>query len=306
MRGAAGQAYLLLVVTTLSWGGNAVVSRAAVGEISPMLLTAGRWALVLAILAVFAGRTVLSHGAELRARWRSILALGALGFTAFNALMYGAGHLTSAVNIALLQGAIPIFVIAGAAMFQGADIRRGQVLGLVTTLAGVALVATQGDPAQLLRFRFNPGDLLMLVACILYAGYTLALRGQPPGGGLWFFAGLAAGAFVTSIPLAAVEAGLGRSLGPTPTGWAILAFVALGPSFLAQVFYMRAIGLIGAARAGLFINLVPVFGALLAVALLGEPFHAYHVLALSLVLAGVLASEASARAGRTDGEPPPR
>jgi drug/metabolite transporter (DMT)-like permease len=287
--------YLLLTLTMLAWGGNAVAGRLAVGEVSPMVLTAGRWALVLAALALTTGRQIRDGLPQLRAQWRATLAMGTAGFTGFNALFYVAAHHTSAVNIAILQGSIPVLVLLGGLILHSTTIRPGQALGVAVTLAGVALVASHGDLVGLARLQFNLGDLMMLVACALYAGYTLALRGRPGASSLAFFAGLAAAAFVSSLPLVAAEIGLGEAQWPTARGWAILAYLALLPSFLAQLFYMRGVELIGPGRAGLFINLVPVFGALLAVAILHEPFGVHHALALLLVLAGILIAERSAR-----------
>lgn len=289
--------YLLLVLTMLAWGGNAVASRLAVGEISPMALTAGRWGLVLGVMALAARRQVMAGLPRLREQWRAVLAMGAAGFTAFNALFYVAAHHTTAVNIAILQGSIPVLVMLGALLLHRTPVRGGQALGMAVTLAGVALVASHGDLAALARLRLNLGDLLMLGACLLYAGYTLALRGRPGASSLGFFAGLAAAAFASSLPLLAAEILAGDSGGPSPAGWAILAYVALAPSFAAQLFYMRAVELIGPGRVGPFINLVPVFGALLAVLILREPFGLHHAIALALVPAGILLSERSARGG---------
>lgn len=290
------QPYALLVLTTLAWGGNAVAGRLAVGEIAPMALTAGRWGLVLAVLGLFARSQVAAGLSQLKSRWRAAVLMGATGFTAFNALFYLAAYHTSAVNISILQGSIPVLVMLGALLLHRTPVRAGQVVGMVMTLVGVALVASHGDLAALARLKLNRGDLFMLIACALYAGYTLALRGRTGIGGLSFFAGLAAAAFVTSLPLLAAEIAAGQGGWPTPKGWAVLTYVALAPSFVAQVFYMRAVELIGPGRAGLFINLVPVFGALLAVLILSEPFGLHHAAALALVLGGILVAERSARA----------
>lgn len=287
--------YVLLTLTMLAWAGNAVAGRMAVGEISPMLLTAGRWTLVLLLLALFLRRPVAESWPVLRRHWRSALWMGALGFTVFNALFYVAAHHTLAVNISILQGSIPILVMLGALGLHRTPIRGGQWAGAAVTLAGVALVASRGDLSVLLGLRLNLGDGFMLIACALYAAYTLALRGRPGASSLAFFAGLAAAAFVTSLPLAIGEALAGASTWPTAKGWAILAYVALFPSFAAQLFYMRSVELIGPGRAGLFINLVPVFGAILAVLVLGEPVGWLHGLALLLVVGGILLAEASAR-----------
>ena len=295
LRALYDRPYLLLVLTTLAWAGNAVASRLAVGEISPMMLTTGRWGLVLLLLAAFARQAVREGAPRLKAQWRAVTAMGVCGFTVFNALFYVAGHMTSAVNLSILQGSIPIFVMLGALVLHRSPVRAGQAFGALVTLAGVATVASHGDLRGLAELRFNPGDLMMLTACALYAGYTLALRGRDGVSTIWFFAGLAAAAFVSSLPLLAGEVALGLAQPPTARGWAILLYIALAPSFFSQLFYMRGVQLIGPARAGLFINLVPVFGAILAVLVLGEPFRTHHAAALGLVLLGILAAETAAR-----------
>jgi drug/metabolite transporter (DMT)-like permease len=139
----------------------------------------------------------------------------------------------------------------------------------------------------------------MLVACMLYAGYTVALRGRPAVSGLTFFTAMAMAALLTSLPLLAVEWTTGRLIWPTGEGWAIVAFVGLGPSLVSQIFFMRGVELIGPNRAGVFVNLVPIFGAFLAVALVGEPFRLDNAAALALVLSGIFIAERLGRRRQT-------
>ncbi|MDQ4134568.1 MAG: DMT family transporter [Pseudomonadota bacterium] len=286
-----GQPYLLLTLTTLMWAGNAVAGRLAVGEISPMALTTLRWVIAAAVMGVVARSDVLGSWRVLAPRWRSILWMGALGFTAFNALFYLAAHHTTAVNLTIFQGAIPVMVLLGALAAFGTRIRALQVVGMAVTFVGVAVVATKGDVATLLGLDFNVGDVWMLVACLFYSAYTLGLRNRPQVPGLAYFATMATVAFVTALPLLIYEIAAGHVQWPTPKGWAILLYVGLFPSLLSQIFFMRGVELIGPGRAGLFVNLVPVFGAFLAVLILGEPFHLYHAAALVLVLGGIWLAE---------------
>lgn len=289
--GLYGRAYPLLALTTFAWGGNAVAARLAVGEISPMLLTTARWAIVLAILLPFVAGPMRSAWPAIRADLRYLVPMAALGFTSFNAMLYIAASYTGAINITILQGAIPILVLLGARLVYGTRVTLLQILGMGVTLVGVAAVAAQGDLRSLLALRFNPGDVLMVVACVLYAGYTLGLRRRPPLPPLVFFGVMAVIAFLTSLPLAAIEFAMGATVVPGRLGLGILLYVALMPSLLAQLFFMRGVELIGPGRAGLFVNLVPVFGALLAVLVLAEPFRLYHALALALVLGGIALAE---------------
>lgn len=287
------QPYLLLVLATLGFGGNAVAGRAAVGQISPMLLTASRWSIVMVVMGLTCRRQIAEAVPLFRRQWRSLLIMGAVGFTSFNALNYVAAHHTTAVNISIIQGAIPVLVLVGGLAAHRAPVRLGQGIGVSLAMVGVAAVASNGSLASLLRLQFNVGDLMMLGACVLYAGYAVALRSHGAGStsAVGFFFGLAAGAFVSALPLLAIEKATGGLRLPTPLGWFVLTYAALAPSFICQIFFIRAVGLIGPQRAGLFINLVPVFGALLAVVLLGEPFGLHHAAGLALVLLGIVLSE---------------
>ena len=278
---------LLLTLTALFWAGNAIAGQLAVDEVPPFLLTFVRWALVSLLLWPIYGRQVLAHWGQIRPRLGRIVLMGALGFTCFNALFYMASERTSGVNIGILQGALPVFVLAGAFLVHGSTVGRIQALGVLVTIAGVVLVAAQGAPLAVLEIGLNTGDLLMLAACVFYAFYTVALKDRPAIPGTVFFTLLCPIAAVTAIPLVLAEAAaLGPKL-PTPEGWLVIAYVTLFPSCLAQIFFLRGVDLVGPSRAGVYINLVPIFAALLAVALLGQRFAGYHAVALVLVLGGI-------------------
>jgi drug/metabolite transporter (DMT)-like permease len=287
--------YLLLTLTALMWAANAVASRLAVGNIAPMALTSLRWACVAAILPLMMRKELIASAPELRTNWLRIVLMGVFGYTAFNALMYLAAYSTTAINIGIIQGAIPVFVLIGAWLWFRTAIGPLQAAGVLLTLIGVALIASRGDIAVLKALAFAIGDLWMLLACLFYAVFTLSLQRRPKVPDLVFFAALAIVAFLISLPLLLAEIMTGHSYWPTPRGWLILAYVALGPSFLAQLFFMRGVELIGPGRAGVFVNLVPVFAALLAVLILSEPFAWYHGLALALVLGGIALADKGKR-----------
>ncbi|MBY0409437.1 MAG: DMT family transporter [Burkholderiaceae bacterium] len=282
---------LLLVVTTLIWGSNAVAARLAVGQVSPMMLTTARWSIACIALWFVARQQVVQHLPALRGRWTYLVLMGISGFTAFNALFYAAAHHTTAVNLALIQGMIPVLVLLGAALFLGVRVTALQMLGVVITLAGVAIVASRGSWAVLAALDLNRGDVWILLASLLYAGYTLGLRSRPQVPPLVFFSAVAGVAALASLPLLAAEVAMGRFFWPTPVGWCIVVYVGLLPSFASQIFFIRAVEMIGPARASVFLNLNPVFGPALAVLVLGEPVASYHALALAMVLSGIWIAE---------------
>ena len=283
--------YLVLSSASLFWAGNVIASRLAVGEVSPMALTTFRWVGVLAIMPFLARRTLANDWPLMKARLPYVFAMGTLGFTAFNALYYIAAHFTSAVNIGILQGGIPAFVFFFAYIARGTRVRRAQLAGMAVTLGGVAVVATRGDLSAITGLSFNFGDLLMVGSCIAYATYTVWLPSRPKVGGIAFFTGLSVAAVLSSLPLLAIEIAMGEFVPPTLAGLALIVYCAVFPSVLSQIFYMRGVELIGPGRAGVFVNLVPVFASVLAVGALGEPFHLYHAAALALVFGGILWAE---------------
>lgn len=284
--------YLLLTLTTLMWGGNAVASRMAVGEITPFALTSLRWVLVCALLPLMLRGELVKHRDTLLKHWKLIAIMGCVGFTVFNLLMYEAAHQTSAINIGIVQGAIPVMVILGSLLLYRTRTTPLQWAGVAVTIAGVVFVAARGEAQKLVALTFNSGDLLMIVGCLFYSGYTVILRERPKSvPSLVFFAAVAACACLMSIPFLLWEMASGQGFVPTPKGVLIVVYVALCPSLLSQLFFMRGVELIGAARAGIFVNLVPVFAPLLAVLILGEPFRWYHAAGLVLVLGGIWLAE---------------
>jgi drug/metabolite transporter (DMT)-like permease len=278
---------LLLVLTTLIWAAHSIVGRLAVGQIGPMTLTCLRWGVALIPILIAARPSLRRDWPALRKRWVYLAVMGAAGYTVFVALFYVAAHYTSALNLSIIQGAIPALVLLGARAFLGVRFSALQALGALVTMLGVVVIAAQGDPARLRALAFNNGDVMMVGAAALYAGYTVGLRQRPNVSGVSMLAAMAVAAFVTSIPMVIWEIMSGGFAWPNWRGLLVLAFVALGPAFISQLMYMRGVELIGPGRAGVFVNLVPVFGAIMAVVILGEPFAAYHVLALLLVVGGI-------------------
>ncbi|MEH6404128.1 MAG: DMT family transporter [Sneathiella sp.] len=293
---SSGRAYLFLTFTTLCWGGNAIFSRLAVDEVSPMTLVALRWLSVMVILLIFARGAVRRDWDALKPRLGFLFMLGAFGFTGFNALFYVAAHTTTAVNIGILQGSIPVFVFLGALILFKTPISPSQMAGVALTIVGVIVVGSGGSLERLTALDFNFGDLLMIIACLLYACYTIALRFKPDVSALSFFTILACAAFVATLPLLAGEIFYGNFQAPTLKGWGLIAAIAIFPSFLAQLSFINGVTLIGPGRAGVFVNLVPIFASIMAVIFLNEPFELYHGLSLLLVLGGIWLAERGKKA----------
>ena len=286
------RAWLVLLYMAVGSGANGAAARLATGQVPPLVLVFLRWAIVCAALAWMLQR---EHWRELRAlvreRWFTLGWMGLLGYSGFNTLFYVAAYDTSGVNLTLLQSAIPALVLVGAALVYRLPIRGVQIAGMALTFFGVLIVAAKGDLGRLSSLAFDRGDVMVLIACVFYAAYTLGLRARPASTPIVFFAGMAFAALLWAVPIAGYEIASGHAYWPSATGWALTLLIAFGPSFTGQLCYMRGVDLIGPARAGLFANLIPIFGALSAVAVLGETLQPAHAVAVALGLAGIALAE---------------
>jgi hypothetical protein len=287
--------WLLITLTCIFWAGNIVAARVAIGEISPMLLVSGRWAIASVILLAAARRRFAQDWPTLAPHWLRIFLMGSCGFTLFHALYYVSAYFTTGVNLSIIQGVSPVFVLIGAWIMWRTPVSAVQIAGCALTMAGVVLVATHGNVFAFHDFNFRMGDLGVLVSAMLYSGYALSLRNRPKSSALGFFVAMAFAGLLSSLPLVALEAFSGRIVWPTQIGWMVLFYTAIFPSLLAQLFFIRAVELIGPGRATLFYNMTPVLGAIFAALMLHEPFEVHHAVALVLVIGGVTIAE---RVGR--------
>jgi drug/metabolite transporter (DMT)-like permease len=290
-RGWFGNAYLLLTVTAVLWAGNAIAGRLAAGVVTPATLTFLRWVLAVALIGVLARPHLARDLATLGRHWKLLAALGGLGFAGFNLLLYEALNHTTAINVTIEQSAMPVLIMLVNFVAFRQRIGALQAIGVGATIAGVVVTATRGDPLALLATGVNRGDAIMMLAVLLYAGYAVALRFKPTVHWLSLLFAMALAALLCVTPVFLAEVAAGGFRVPSMRGWLIVLYTAIFPSLVSQLFFLRGVELIGSNRAGLFINLVPIFGALLAVLVLGEAFRAYHLVGLVLVLGGILLAE---------------
>lgn len=285
------KAYSYLVITTLLWGGNAVVGKLAVGHISPLTLNFGRWMIAVIVITAISVPQIRKDWPLLRHSWPLLLVLGAIGYTGFNAFLYSALQYTSAVNGAIEQGGIPVLIFIINFVFFRIKVTPIQIAGFMISFLGVALTASHGDLASLLTLTLNYGDALMMLAVLAYAVYTVGLRWRPQVHWKSMMAASALGGAIAGFPLMLWEIANGAVIWPDAVGWAGIAYTGLLPSLVSQILYIKGVETIGANRAGLFVNLVPVFGTLLSLIVLRESLQMFHIIALVLVLGGIAIAE---------------
>ncbi|MBP7444752.1 MAG: DMT family transporter [Zoogloea sp.] len=279
--------YLLLTLTVLFWSGNMVVGRGLREAVPPMSLAFARWTLALLLTLPFAWPHLKTLRGMTRKQWGVLVVLGVLGVGAYNTLAYVALVHTTATNAALLNSFIPIAIIA-ISWFLGHQARLLESIGVGVSFVGVMVIVSRGDPVVLAGLSLNAGDLWMLAAVLSWALYTLGLKWRPAGlHPMALLATLTMIGLLVLAPLVWVELSSGARLHLTTPALFGVAYTGIFPAFLGYVFYNRAVGEVGASRAGLFIHLMPAFSTVLAMLFLGEAPRAYHFFGIALILTGI-------------------
>lgn len=279
-------AYGALALTMLFWAGNAIAGRAVRGDIGPFTLAFGRWFIALVILTPFALPAIMAQWPQIRRHWLVILFLGLVGVAAFNGFLYSGLRFTTASNGLLLQALIPALVLLTGVLAFKDKVPLGQVLGVLLSTLGVAVIVFRGDPSAVLELNLGAGDALILCGCVAWAIYTACLRLRPAVQPLSFmYLTFCIGALAMA-PLAADELGT-RGVNWNANVIGALAYVGIFPSLCAYFLYNGAVARLGAGSAGQTISLMPVFGALLATQLLGEQLHSYHLVGIAAIVIGI-------------------
>ena len=279
---------LLLTLTSLFWAGNVIVGRAIAGTVPPVTLACLRWVLATLIFLPFAWPSLRRDAGEILKHRGILLFLGLIGPACYNSLFYFGLVSTQALNGLVLNAAGPMFIALVAWGVFGDRLSAPQSAGMAAGFAGVLLIVAKGDPLTLASLRFNPGDLVLLTAVLAWSAYTAFLRKRPRISWQSYNLITYAIAAVANVPIAAGELALGHTVTGGWAAGAAIVYVAIFPSLLAYIFYNRGVELLGPAAAGLYMFLIPPFGALLAVGLLSEKLHWFHAVGFALIIAGVL------------------
>lgn len=281
-------AYLLLVIAAASWGVNWAVARSVSQEVTPFALVFWRWVLAGIILFPFAAGHARTDLAAAAADWKWLAFFGISGAAAFPMLGYLGLRYTTAVNASLLNASTPLFMIPMAWLIRGDTVGRRQLAGLFVSLAGALTIVSAGDLEVLATLSLNPGDLLILCAIGLWALYTVLLHRRPRMHPLSFALFSIVAAIAFSAPFYAYDLLSGSVTQINLQTVTAIIYLAVFPSLIAYICWNHAVTIVGPNTASFFHPLTPVFGALAAVAMLGEQLHAYHLAGFALVLAGVV------------------
>lgn len=281
--------YLLLTLSALIWSGNFVISRAMYDVIPPAGFVFWRWVVAALVLAPVALPRLRREWPVVRGNWQLICICGLFGVTMFNFLIYTAMHTTTAINAALVNSAIPVFILMFARVFYGQRIALRQHLGIAVSLAGVATIILQGEFARIGTLSFNRGDLLVLMAAMSWGLYSVALKKYPQGlNPFVFLFSIACCGLLFLVPFYAMEVAAGQLVAASTSTFLSIGYVGVLASVVAFSSWNSGLRQVGPHLGGQFIHLMPAFSTMLAVLFLGERLRAFHVLGIVLIFAGIL------------------
>ncbi|PLR83275.1 hypothetical protein CVD25_11680 [Bacillus canaveralius] len=280
--------HILLVFSALFWGGNAVAGKYLAASIPPVTISFIRLAISGFIIFPLFFVILRKEWKTARTHLKQLTLLALTGIIGFNLLSYWALNFTSAINGSLLNSTSPLFIFLLSYVLTKERIKIKYILSVLLSIGGVIFIITQGSLDRLISFRFNLGDLIMILAVIMWAIYSLLLKKISleisPFGVFGYSLGIG---FMLMIPIVFVELSiipLGYISSPE---WAALLYLGIFPSVCSFLLWNRAVVLIGAAKASVFLNLIPVFGSVAAFFMLGEVITVAHVVGGSLVFAGI-------------------
>ncbi|MDY0964777.1 MULTISPECIES: DMT family transporter [Massilia] len=286
---------LLLTIPPVLWAGNAIVGRLVRDAVPPMTLNLIRWSIALAVLLPL-GRAALRPGSGVLTNWKRYSMLGLLGVGLYNSLQYLALQSSSPINVTLVASGVPVWMLLVGRLFFGIPVKRRQVAGAVLSIAGVLVVLCRGSLAELAALRLMAGDLYMILATIAWSFYSWLLMQQKDVPALradWAAFLLAQVGF--GVLWSGALAGGEWALRDVHIAWswplvAALLYVAIGPAIIAMRCWGAGVQRAGPSLGAFFINLTPLFTALLSSAFLGEAPHLYHVLAFGMIVGGIAVS----------------
>ena len=288
-------AWALLIAGNLFWAGNIVIARGLVGQVPPVTLAYLRWTGAFAVAICFAWPRLKSDLPIMARHWKMMLLLAGTGIGAYNTMSYIGLNSTTALNALLLQSTTPLIIVVWAFLLFRETPTIRQALGVLLSLAGVAVISGRGSFETLAHLQVNRGDIWVLAALGIYGLYCVMLRKRPTVHPLSFLVTAMGLGSMMVLPFMLAEYAGGARIHGGVQSWVGIAYTAVLPSFVAYLFFNRGVELIGAGPAGQSMHLMPLFGSILAVLFLHEQFQAYHAVGIATIAMGILLASYKSR-----------
>jgi drug/metabolite transporter (DMT)-like permease len=281
-------AYLFALLPPLFWSGNFLIARVMRDDIPPIQMSFWRWVAAFLILLPFALPQWRERRAQIRKELPFLCLLGAVGILAFNCFVYAALHTTTVVNASLINTLMPVMTFVLALVVLREKLRAVQILGVAVAFAGAVVIIGRGDLTGLAVLAPNRGDLLVMAGLTFWAIYTVLIRWRPTRLPLRVFLAVTMGLGAAfHLPLVAWEIPSQGGVAVSVATVAAILYFAIFASALSYLIWNKAVAVIGPGRTGMYMYLMPFFGAVLGVWLLDEDFFLYHLAGIALILAGI-------------------
>lgn len=282
--------YIFLVLATILWGGNFVIGRAVSGEIPPITLAFFRWCVAFLVFFPIAYKQVKADIHQFKKHWKVVLVLSITGVACFNTLVYIGVHYTTSINASLMNSLTPIFIYILAFLFLKSRVTRLQIVGTFISLIGVLFILSDGKMENIIHFSFNIGDLIVLVAVLCWSIYSLLIKqyaNELPSFST-FLVTIGIGAILL-LPFSMFE--LTTSL--ETINWSMktvsaVLYVGIFASIVAFLSWNYGVVQMGASRASIFLNFIPVFSSIFATIFIDEKLLLAQVIGGIAVISGVL------------------
>ncbi|MTD28726.1 DMT family transporter [Erwinia sorbitola] len=280
--------FLFPLLAVLIWSVNAVVSKMSATAIDPAAISFYRWVIALAVLTPFALPGVWRHRQQIKQSWWKLLVLGLLGMVLYQSLAYYAAHSVSALFMGILNALIPLLTVLLSVVVMRLAPTQGILLGSILSFCGLVWLVSEGEPAQLLSHGLGKGEVMMFAASASYALYGVLTKRWaiplPNWQSLWVQVAFGV-LLLTPNFLMAPDISLNAQNIP------LVLFAAVPASVIAPFLWIQGVMRLGASTASIFMNLVPIFTAVIAVTFLHESLHSYHFIGGGIALAGVIIAQ---------------
>ena len=285
-------AYFILILTTIFWSGNFIVGKAAsMFQIPPFSLNFYRWFFAGLILLPFTYKEIINKKKYILENLGFFIILGITSITIFNSIVYYSLYYTQVISGILMISTIPVWIIFISSILNIEKTNIFQILGVILSLTGVIFIITKADINLIKNLDFNKGDLSMVVAMFSWAIYSALLkRKKYKISQISLLEVVIICGLIFLAPIYFIEMSMGKLIILEKPFYLTLAYVVIFPGLAAFFFWIKGISIIGANRAGIFLHLMPIFGAIMAMVIFDEKFMYYHFLGAIFIIAGITLS----------------
>ena len=292
MRNQNNLAYLLLFLTTLFWSGNFIVGKAAsMYAIPPFSLNFYRWLFAWLILLPFTFKEIIKKKDYILSNSGFFIILGITSITIFNSIVYYSLNFTQVISGVLMISTIPVMIIFISSLLKIEKTNIFQIFGVILSLTGVIFIVTKADIEILITLNFNKGDLTMVVAMFSWATYSVLLKKKKYElTQISLLQIVITFGLIFLVPIYFIEMSMGYLIKLGQPFYLTLTYVVLFPGLASFFFWIKGISIIGANRSGIFLHLMPIFGAIMAMIIFDEKFMFYHFLGAIFIFMGIILS----------------